>query len=211
VRIDADGSFHVVADLSAFFRANPVAQPAAGDFEPDGTPYSLVARHGHLFVVEANQGQLLDVNPMTGSIRRIADISASQGHFVPTALLVGPHGRFYVGNLGTFPIVPGTQKVLRIGRHGRVEAFASGFTTILGLARGRHGSMYVLETSAAPGFPTPGAGRLVRVDGDQRTVVLDHLTNPSGLTSGPDGALYISNYGFGFPPGSGQILRVGPR
>jgi hypothetical protein len=25
---------------------------------------------------------------------------------------------------------------------------------------------------------------------------------------GPDGMLYISNYGFGFPPGAGQIVRV---
>ena len=28
------------------------------------------------------------------------------------------------------------------------------------------------------------------------------------MTFGPDGALYVSNYGFGFPPGAGQIVKV---
>jgi hypothetical protein len=211
VRIDADGSYHVVADLSAFFLANPVAQPEAEDFEPDGTPYSMIASHGALFVVEANQGQLLKVNPSTGSIDRVADISATQGHFVPTAVL-RRHGAFLVGNLGVFPVQPGTQKILRVEADGDVDVFAEGFTTILGLAKGRHGSVYVLEASTVAGFPTPGTGRLVRLDhhGDT-TVVVDHLTMPTGLTAGPDGALYISNYGFGFSPGAGQILRVDVR
>jgi hypothetical protein len=28
------------------------------------------------------------------------------------------------------------------------------------------------------------------------------------MTLGPDGALYVSNLGFGGPPGAGQILRI---
>jgi hypothetical protein len=28
------------------------------------------------------------------------------------------------------------------------------------------------------------------------------------MTMGPDGALYVSNFGFGFPPGAGEIKRV---
>jgi hypothetical protein len=27
---------------------------------------------------------------------------------------------------------------------------------------------------------------------------------------GPDGKLYISNFGFGFPAGAGQIVRITP-
>ena len=32
--------------------------------------------------------------------------------------------------------------------------------------------------------------------------------SPTGLTFGPDGSLYISNFGFGFGLGGGQILKV---
>ena len=28
------------------------------------------------------------------------------------------------------------------------------------------------------------------------------------MTFGPDGALYVSNAGFGAPPGAGQILKI---
>ncbi|MGH3010984.1 MAG: hypothetical protein ACRDMY_03930 [Gaiellaceae bacterium] len=47
VRINRDGSYTFVADISAFVRANPVAnEPACGplgDCEPDGVPHSLLA------------------------------------------------------------------------------------------------------------------------------------------------------------------------
>jgi DNA-binding beta-propeller fold protein YncE len=34
-------------------------------------------------------------------------------------------------------------------------------------------------------------------------------SEPTGITLGPDGNLYVSNYGFGYPPnGSGQILKI---
>jgi len=34
------------------------------------------------------------------------------------------------------------------------------------------------------------------------------LTFPAAMTFGPDGALYVSNFRFGFPPGSGEIRRI---
>jgi len=60
----------------------------------------------------------------------------------------------------------------------------------------------------------PGSGRLQRVGPDGKQEILigscsNLLTFPTGMTFGPDGALYISNIGFGLPPiGLGQILRV---
>jgi sugar lactone lactonase YvrE len=68
--------------------------------------------------------------------------------------------------------------------------------------------MYALELSTAPGFPSPGTGKLVRVDGSNQVVdIVTGLVVPTGLTTGPDGALYLSNFGAA-PPGLGQILRV---
>jgi hypothetical protein len=47
-----------------------------------------------------------------------------------------------------------------------------------------------------------------RVDGsDQLTDIVTGLVVPTGLITGPDGALYLSNFGAA-PPGLGQILRV---
>jgi hypothetical protein len=42
-----------------------------------------------------------------------------------------------------------------------------------------------------------------------RDVVADGLSFATALRMGPDGALYVSNFGYG-PPGRGQILRIVP-
>jgi hypothetical protein len=99
IRVNADGTLDLIANLSAFVMANPVAHPNAGDFEPDGTWYSMIAVGGNLYAVEPNHGELDRITP-SGQISRVTDISASQGHIVPTA--VAYHGNFYVGNLNTF-------------------------------------------------------------------------------------------------------------
>jgi Na+/H+-dicarboxylate symporter len=58
------------------------------------------------------------------------------------------------------------------------------------------------------GNPGPGNGKVVRVkrDGDIEEVVTG-LSVPTGMTFGPDGALYVSNWGAA-PAGLGQILRI---
>jgi sugar lactone lactonase YvrE len=82
-------------------------------------------------------------------------------------------------------------------------------TSVLGVAFDHEARLYVLETSDASGFPTPGAGKVLRVDdsGEVETIA-SGLTFPTGMTFGPDGNLYVSHFGFGFPPGAGQVVRV---
>ncbi len=143
-----------------------------------------------------------------GKIKRVIDVSASQGHVVPTALAY--HGNFYVGNLGVFPQDAGTSKVWKVNPAGQIKVDATGFNMVLGLAFDRRDRMYVLEMSAAPA-PTPGTGRIVRLspNGKKRTVIADELFFPTGMTFGPDGNLYVSNVGFGPPPvGLGEVLKV---
>ncbi len=207
IRVNSNGSVTTIANLSAYQRANPVAHPEPDDFEPDGTWYSIIAIRGSLYAVEPNHGEIVKVTT-GGEISRVIDVSASQGHVVPTAIAY--HGNFYVGNLGVFPQDAGSSKVWKVTPSGRIKLDTGGFNLVLGLAFDGRDRMYVLEASAAPA-PTPGTGRIVRVDssGKSRVVIAEGLFFPTGMTFGPDGNLYISNVGFGPPPvGLGQVLKI---
>jgi hypothetical protein len=203
IRVNPNGTWTFVANLSAFQKSHPVAHPNPGDFEPDGTWYSMVSVRGKLYAVEPNHGEL-DVINSDGQIRRIADISATQGHIVPTS--VAYHGSFYVGNLNTFPITPGSSKVLKITPSGEVKTVATGFTTVLGVAFDHEGYMYVLETSTVAGLPAPFTGKIVRVTDEGVEEIATGLFFPTAMTFGPDGGLYVSNVGFG--PPMGEIVRI---
>ena len=206
-----DGSLTLEANTSAFFQANPAAAPNPGDFEPDGDPYSMVAAGGVLYVAEANSGQLYRIKPNPGDVERLADVSATQGHVVPTAIAM-LRDDILVGELRRFPAVPGNARVLRYSRNGRLEGSIGGFTSILGVETDSKGNIYVLEPftcpTAAPCGPGPGSGRVTRVAPDgTRTVLATGLSFATSLRMGPDGALYVSNFGFG-PPNMGQIVRI---
>jgi sugar lactone lactonase YvrE len=66
----------------------------------------------------------------------------------------------------------------------------------------------VLELSDAAGFPAPGNGKVVRVryDGTIEDVATG-LSVPTAMTFGPDGKLYVSNWGAA-PAGKGQIVKI---
>ena len=208
-----DGGWSVVADLSAFVHANPVAH-IPRDFEPDGDWYSLLAQGSVLYAIDANGGQLVSVKPNSGKIDRVIDFSATQGHIVPTTA-AEYHGDFYVGNLQPFPAVSGGSKILDVEHNGQgLSVAATGFTAVLGVDFDKEGRMYVLESfTCAAGqaacFPNPGSGRVTRVNADgSHDVIVSGLTFATSMRFGPDGAMYISNNGYFLPPGAGQMLRV---
>ena len=218
IRVNRDRSWSMIADLSAFQQAHPVAHPTdaiTGDFEPDGTWYSMIAVGNVLYAVEPNHGELARITT-SGQVTRVVDISASQGHVVPTVVAHGDDA-FYVSNLGRFdPDDLNAQSVYRVSRSGHVKVVATGLSKVLGIVLDKHERLYVLETSYSatdPG-PEPATGRLIRVlpNGTQKVLVdgsSGMLSIPTGMTLGPDGALYISNIGYGAPPvGAGQIVRV---
>ena len=203
-----DGTWRLVADLSAFLAAHPVAHPNPPDFEPDGTLFSMIAVHHKLYAIEPNQGRLLEINPEDGNVRQLLDFSASEGHIVPTAVVFD--GVFRVGNLNTFPVAPGSAKILDVTKRGRIVDEMPGLTAITGLALDHDDRLFVLELSTAPGAPTPGSGKIVMArDTGEIEEILTGLTFPAGnMAFGPDGALYVSNFSNLGTPGGGQILRV---
>ncbi|MEO7361731.1 MAG: ScyD/ScyE family protein [Gemmatimonadaceae bacterium] len=201
------GSLTPIANLSAFYMSHPTLNPEPDDFEPDGTPYSMVGVRGDLYVVEANHGSLDRVS-LDGKITRVSDISAQFGHIVPTT--VSYHGNFFVGNLNPFPIVPGSSQIMKIAPSGNMKTWVSGVTAVLGSAWDSKGTLYVLETTTDAGNPAPMTGKVLRVDpSGATTVITDGLFFPTAMTMGPDGNLYVSNVGFGPPPfGLGQVLKI---
>jgi hypothetical protein len=210
IRVGRRGTWSLIANLSAFLAAHPVANPEPADFEPDGTWYSMVSVRGVLYAVEPNHGELDRITPR-GAISRVVDVSASQGHAVPTAL--AHHGVFYLGNLGGFEAndAAGDEHVYRVTPNGALRVRASGLEKVVGLAF-RRGKLYALESSTAAGNPVPGTGAIVRVrHGIPVKPVVSGLTFPTAMTVGPDGAFYVSERGFGFGAGGGRILRIAGR
>jgi hypothetical protein len=207
IRVNADGSWDLIADLSAFQMANPVQNPEEDDFEPDGTWYSMVTVEDKLFAVEPNHGEVVRIS-LKGKVERIIDISASQGHIVPTSI-DSYRGHLYVGNLETFPYEQGGAKILEINRGGQILSEMTGLTNIVAAIHDESGALYVLEDTVGADMPAPFAGEIVRVDpsGAMETIV-SGLSFPTAMTLGPDGALYVSNHGFAYGPGEGEVLRI---
>jgi hypothetical protein len=212
----------LIANLSEYVHTHPSKYESADDFEPDETFYSMIAARDHLYVVGPNHGQLLSVSP-GGAISEVIDISASQGHIVPTSV-AERRGVFYVGNLNLFPIDPQWARIMAISKGDWDDSFnlapgftfnsgyrivnsKAGLTTVVAVDFGPDGLLYALELSDASGYPAAGNGKVVRVNssGDLEEVITG-LSVPTGMTFGPDDALYISN--FGAAPGpAGQVLR----
>lgn len=211
VLVNPDGSWQVVSDFSTYYAANPVAVPDPTDLEPDGQPYSMEAGRKTLHFVEANGGALYLTDPATGRFERTLDVSIHRAFFsTPTALLIHRHLR-YVGNLGHFSL-DGSEQVWRLGpatpdgNPQESEVVARGVNAVVGLAFDRRNRLYVLELNSEAGF-FPGSGQILRM-GKERHVVASGLEFPTAMTMGPDGALYVSNKGFGFGPGAGEVLRI---
>src|SRR3954453_11693719 len=133
-RVAKDGSTELVADLSAFVKANPTSVQNPGDFEPDEGAFGLELFNDELYVAESNHGALDAIDPATGKVRRVVDMTETQGHLVPTAMAVGPDGNLYVSNLTTFPMVAQASQVFTVTPDGELSVYAKGVTAVLGLA-----------------------------------------------------------------------------
>jgi hypothetical protein len=214
LHVHADG-FAAVADVAGFeATANPHPD------EIDTNPYALLIVEDGFLVADAGGNDIVHVAG-DGTLSVYAtfpdqmaeappDFGLPPGtvipfQSVPTGIVQGPDGAYYVTELAAFG--PGLARVWRLQDSngdgdaldaGEATVYASGFTTLLDLGFDSQGRLYVLDFSS---------GVLIRVEADGSwTEVLGGLAAPTGLAIGPDDSIYISN--FGVMPGMGQLLKV---
>jgi hypothetical protein len=140
----------------------------------------IVDRHGNMdwvatlpreIVSTANVKQLLNcpANPPVPPVppNPCALPPAIPAQAVATSVAVGPDGAYYVGELKGFPAPTGESRVWRIKpgtRHAQCgtspdcRVIADGFTSIIDLAFGWDGTLYVVELDEASWFAVEAAG-----------------------------------------------------
>jgi hypothetical protein len=144
---------------------------------------------------------------------------------VPTSVTVGPDGAWYVTELKGFPFVKGTSRIWRIEpgsvdatcdptqpNQGPCRTVGTGFTSVIDLAFGRHGTMYVLEIVkegllSVEFFGGPPIGALWRVEHGTRTELAPGtLLFPGGVAIDDDDLFVTTGSVFG--DGAGAVVEV---
>jgi hypothetical protein len=224
LRSHPDGQPTVVADITGYERAHdPDGQGA------DSNPYAVVAYRGGWLVADAAANTVLRVdrhghvslfhvfgNITDGACAGRSDPSpAFPGcNFVPDALAVDRQGNVYVAGLGS--LVPGAGQVVQLDSHGAQRAIWTGFSSVVGVAAGSDGSIYVSQLFASPS--TPGSfipGVLTKVDHAGQRTDFD-VPLPAGVVVDRHDNVYVSAYslspaaGNGTPGAdtSGQVWRI---
>ena len=217
LRINPDGSTTNVANLNAWLAANPPyfindnTDPTQTDFEPGGVFHSMFADGRYLYVVETNRGMLLRVDPRTGVIEKLYDMSIDEAEHNPIVMARrGDH--FFVG---TFGEDGGPAELAKFDKDftGYTLPFQS-LNPIVGLAWSGN-RLYGVEMFPYDNQWAPDSSNLVTFDprtGERREVLTAFASYVGDMVKGPDGALYVSNQvvSFSFTGGDGSILRIVP-
>ena len=210
-KVNPDGTLTHIADVGAFNDKNPPPGDN-GDAVPMGNPYSLVNWGGNLYFTDGNYNRITKATP-DGQLSLFAE---SSNDSTTTGAAVGTDGNLYVCQFGQAPYSPGTGRIDTVTPDGKVtEGAIKNLTTPIDVAFAPDGTTYILqyaaEFSAQQLRYVPFGGEVLRLKADGTTEpVVTNLVFPTSMTFGPDGALYVTNYGNESNDGQGQILRVVP-
>ena len=220
LRVKVNGKIRKVADIWDFERdVNP--DKTVGNPAIDSNPVDVLHRKGRFVVADAG-GNALDVVKRKGKVSNLALFPNRPGvpgpapgslidmQAVPTSVVLGPDGSYYVSQLTGFPFPVGGANINKVDpKTGAVSTFASGCTNLMDLAFGKDGTLYALEIDHDSLLGGTNEGGLYAVDPSGTAAQIDlpagSLPMPGGITFRKK-ALYVTiNSG---SPGEGAVVRI---
>ncbi|GGW46314.1 ScyD/ScyE family protein [Arenibacter certesii] len=239
------GNRKLVADLFAFEEANdPDGQGV------DSNPFGLASLGGNAtLVTDAGGNDLLRIDNQ-GNIRVIAlfpneMVSTSNlqhlvgcpnpdfaficntpemsAQAVPTSVVVGPDGYYYVGELKGFPAPAGESNIWRIAPNATgadcatspdcMKLFDGGFTSIIDLTFSADGKLYVAELDEKSWFAVEvlGGGTGGTISAIDLTtldvqVIATGIMGLTGITFGKDGSLWATTHALN--PDLAEVIKI---
>jgi len=216
VRFTPNGGWHFVADLGQWEIDN---NPVGGPTRVDSNPFRVRPEPAGQLVVDAGGNDLLRV-AANGEISLLAVFPSKFERpvdSVPTSVVVGPDGAYYVSELSGNPFTVGAANIYRVVPGETPVVFLSGFKTVIDIAFTEDGNLYVLEHSrdTTAGIGSPGTIKRVELAGCTtepnlcpRTVVRMGLRRPTSIALGPEGEVYVTVNGL--DAGLGEVWRIDP-
>ncbi len=197
-----------------------------GTLTPESNPFGVTSIGRNVYVADGGAHTVLQVTP-AGTISVVGVIPAQQVSVpsptggaptpgvedsVPTGIIPAPDGKgLLVADYSGYPYLPGTSRIWRVQQGQAPEVFASGFTNLIGLSTDNKGGIYALEMTSSGATSSDLGGSVIHIPASgQRVTLADQgLIQPTGITTGSDGSVYVSNYGL--TPGYGQVVKISPK
>lgn len=210
------GTPRVAADLAAYEEEN---DPDGNG--PDSNPTGMLLERWSAVVTDSGGNTLLRVKP-GGRIETLAvfpntDVpnppflppGTTSMQAVPTSVVRGYDGAYYVSQLTGFPFPAGGSSIWRVVPGEKPEVYATGLTNVTDLAW-YHGSLYAVQISAAGLLNEPPetlpTGSLVRVHkGKAPETVAEGLPAPYGVAL-RRGNAYVTTCAV--CPGGGSVVSI---
>lgn len=203
------GGWSVLADIAGQEAAtNPIDNPDSNPASVlrDGSQYVVADAGGNTVVSSDHQGRMQTLAGFPDVMSPFAG-GTIPTQFVPTSVVKGPDGAYYVSQLTGFPFPAGGASIWRLVPGQAPTKYATGLTNITDLAFGADGTLYAVEISEGGLATTGPVGALVRIPagGGSATPVAQGLFAPYGLAL-RGGDAYVTTGSVA--PGGGEVIKV---
>ena len=213
-KLQKGGGITLLADVLA---NEAVANPEPEDIDSNpvgfvrqGDGYVLADAGGNAIVRVGHDGKIttMAVLPFDSAPLPFPPFIDIPTDPVPTSVVQGPDGAYYISQLTGFPFQPGDSDIWRLVPGGQPQIYASGLTNVTDLTFGPDGSLYAVEIASTGLLDPTATGSLLRINAgtSDHDTVLGGLVAPYGVAVRGDAA-YVSTCAVCV--GGGQVLKVG--